>query len=64
MIACKEQTRVCFHEATTQNTYLNTCRKSVAVKIPSLQHGPEPDVSKFFSSYKLVTARGLTMWFH
>ena len=25
-IACKEQTRVCFHEAATQNTYLNTCR--------------------------------------
>lgn len=39
-------------------------QESVAIKVPSLRHGPEPDASKFFSSYKLVTARGLTMWFH
>lgn len=37
---------------------------SAATKVPSLQHEPEPDMSKFFSSYKLVTARGLIMWFH
>lgn len=39
-------------------------QESVAIKLLSLRHGPEPDVSKFFSSYNLVSARGLTMWFH
>lgn len=36
----------------------------VGIKVPTLQHGPETELNKLISSFSLLTARGLTRWFH